>query len=198
MPKYKTRKIRAAMKRRNAAVKTVPRDKRMLMRWARKGTAKDYEKLRELAGSKIQEAPRWVDPTTLEKLSKTDHRGLQELIKNQKPERPSDEQPSYVGGGVVHKVTDALSWMISHITPGGKKNPMSWMTALPQMALKPFRGEHQTEIDEQYARLLSGGYRLQGTRPDELMGWNRVSKYDSNYVSVWDNPSGEPCRTRRT
>ena len=53
MPKYKTRKIRAAMKRRNAAVKTVPRDKRMLMRWARKGTAKDYEKLRELAGSKI-------------------------------------------------------------------------------------------------------------------------------------------------
>jgi hypothetical protein len=66
MPKYKTRKIRAAMKRRNAAVKAVPRDKRMLMRWARKGTAKDYEKLRELAGSKIQEAPRWVDPTTLE------------------------------------------------------------------------------------------------------------------------------------
>ena len=190
MPKYKTRKIRAAMKRRNAAVKTVPRDKRMLMRWARKGTAKDYEKLRELAGSKIQEAPRWVDPTTLEKLSKTDHRGLQELIKNQKPERPSDEQPSYVGGGVVHKVTDALSWIISHITPGGKKNPMSWMTALPQMALKPFRGEHQTEIDEQYARLLSGGYRLQGTRPDELMGWNRVPKYDSNYVSVWDNPDG--------
>ena len=57
MPKYKTRKIRAAMKRRNAAVQTVPRDKRMLMRWARKGTAKDYEKLRELAGSKIQEAP---------------------------------------------------------------------------------------------------------------------------------------------
>ena len=70
MPKYKTRKIRAAMKRRNAAVKAVPRDKRMLMRWARKGTAKDYEKLRELAGSKIQEAPRWVDPATLEKLSK--------------------------------------------------------------------------------------------------------------------------------
>ena len=52
MPKYKTRKIRAAMKRRNAAVKTVPRDKRMLMRWARKGTAKDYEKLRELANQR--------------------------------------------------------------------------------------------------------------------------------------------------
>ena len=52
MPKYKTKKIRTAIKRRNAAVKAVPRDKRMLMRWARKGTAKDYEKLRELAGSR--------------------------------------------------------------------------------------------------------------------------------------------------
>ena len=190
MPKYKTRKIRAAIKRRNAAVKAVPRDKRMLMRWARKGTAKDYEKLRAFADKHISDAPRWVDPDTLEKLSKTGHRGLQELIKNQKPERPSDEQPSYVGGKIVHKVTDALSWLISAIVPGGKKNPMSWMTALPQMALKPFRGEQQTEVDEQYARLLSGGYRLQGTRPDELLGWTRVPKYDSNYVSVWDNPDG--------
>ena len=119
MPKYKTRKIRAAMKRRNAAVKTVPRDKRMLMRWARKGTAKDYDKLRKLAGSKLLDAPRWVDPDTLEKLSKTDHRGLIELIKNQKPERPSDEQPSYVGGKIVHKVTDALSWLISTVTCRG-------------------------------------------------------------------------------
>ena len=190
MPKYKTRKIRAAIKRRNAAVKAVPRDKRMLMRWARKGTAKDYEKLRAFADKHISDAPRWVDPDTLEKLSKTGHRGLQELIKNQKPERPSDEQPSYVGGKIVHKVTDALSWLISAIVPGGKKNPMSWMTTLPQMALKPFRGEQQTEVDEQYARLLSGGYRLQGTRPDELLGWTRVPKYDSNYVSVWDNPDG--------
>ena len=109
MPKYKTKKIRTAIKRRNAAVKAVPRDKRMLMRWARKGTAKDYEKLRELAGSSMKVAPRWVDPTTLEKLSKTGHRGLQELITNQKPERPDDEQPSYIGGKLVHKVTDALS-----------------------------------------------------------------------------------------
>ena len=68
MPKYKTRKIRAAIKRRNAAVKAVPRDKRMLMRWARKGTAKDYEKLRAFADKHISDAPRWVDPDTLEKL----------------------------------------------------------------------------------------------------------------------------------
>ena len=57
MPKYKTRKIRAAIKRRNAAVKVVPRDKRMLMRWARKGTAKDYEKLRAFAGKHISTHP---------------------------------------------------------------------------------------------------------------------------------------------
>ena len=188
MPKYKTRKIRAAIKRRNAAVKVVPRDKRMLMRWARKGTAKDYDKLRELAGSKVQDAPNWVDAPTLEKLSKTGHRGLQELIKNQTPERPSDEQPQYFGGKIVHKVTDALSWLISTLG-GGKRGP-AWLTGLPQYALKPFRGEQQTEVDEQYARLISGGYRVQGTRPDALMGWKRVPKWDSNYVSVWDNPDG--------
>ena len=90
----------------------------------------------------------------------------------------------------MHKVTDALSWMISTLVPGGKKNPMSWLTTLPQMALKPFRGEHQTEVDEQYARLLSGGYRLQGTRPDELMGWNRVPKYDSITLACGTTPTG--------
>ena len=110
------------------------------------------------------------------------------MIKNQTPERPSDEQPQYFGGKIVHKVTDALSWLISTLG-GGKRGP-AWLTGLPQYALKPFRGEQQTEVDEQYARLISGGYRVQGTRPDALKGWKRVPKWDSNYVSVWDNPDG--------
>ena len=82
----------------------------------------------------------------------------------------------------MHKVTDALSWLISTLG-GGKRGP-AWLTGLPQYALKPFRGEQQTEVDEQYARLISGGYRVQGTRPDALMGWKRVPKWDSNYVSL--------------
>ena len=63
MPKYKTRKIRAAIKRRNTSVKAVPRDKRLLMRWARKGTAKDYQNLREFAGNHLKDAPNWVTRT---------------------------------------------------------------------------------------------------------------------------------------
>ena len=93
MPKYKTRKIRAAIKRRNAAVKVVPRDKRMLMRWARKGTAKDYDKLREMAGTKVQDAPNWVDPGTLEKLAQ----GPPGIDQEPDARAPSDEQPQYFG-----------------------------------------------------------------------------------------------------
>ena len=51
MPKYKTRKRAKAQKRRRRMVAAVPRDKRILMRWAAEGTEKDYTKLNELAQS---------------------------------------------------------------------------------------------------------------------------------------------------
>ena len=65
MPKYKTRKIRAAIKRRKAALQTVPRDKRLLMRWARKGTPKDYEKLHKHVCSKCQTGLTWTRSRSL-------------------------------------------------------------------------------------------------------------------------------------
>ena len=189
MPKYKTRKVRAAIKRRAAAIKTVPRDKRQLLRWVRKGTPKDYQKLRDLAHRKLLSLPNWVDKDTIKQLGKAGQLGLNKMVQDQKPERPSDEAPKYLGGKLMHKVTDALSWLVQE-AGGGKNNPIPWLGNLPQYALKPFRGEHQTEVDEQYARLLSGGYKHKGFRPDELLGWTRVPKWDSRYVSVWDNPDG--------
>ena len=42
MPKYKTKKSRTAQRRRKATMQTVPRDKRILYRWARRGSINDY------------------------------------------------------------------------------------------------------------------------------------------------------------
>ena len=193
MPKYKTKKVRTAIKRRRTAIKAVPRDKRMLMRWARRGTPKDYEKLHAHVARSLLKVPDWVDMDTVKKLGKAGQLGLNTMIKEHKPERPSDEQAQYHGGKVgeaVHKLTDALSWLVQE-AGGGKNNPVPWLGNLPQYALKPFRGEAQTEVDEQYARLLSGGYNKKlGERPEQSLGWQRVPKWDTEYVSVWDNPDG--------
>jgi hypothetical protein len=192
MPKYKTKKVRTAIKRRRTAIKAVPRDKRLLMRWARKGTPKDYEKLHAHVARSLLKVPDWVDMDTVKKLGKAGQLGLNTMIKEHKPERPSDEQAQYHGGKVgeaVHKLTDALSWLVQE-AGGGKNNPVPWLGNLPQYALKPFRGEAQTEVDEQYARLLSGGYKKLGERPEQSLGWQRVPKWDTEYVSVWDNPDG--------
>ena len=189
MPKYKTKKVRAALKRRKSAIKAVPRDKRLLLRWARTGTPKDYEKLNKLANRSLLEVPNWVDMETVKKLGKAGQLGLNQMVKDQKPERPSDEKAHYLGGKMMHKVTDALSWLIS-VAGGGKNNPVPWLGSLPQYALKPFKGEYETEVDQQYARLMSGGYKHIGNRPPEVLGWKRVPKWDFRYVSVWDNPDG--------
>ena len=59
-----------------------------------------------------------------------------------------------------------------------------------QYALKPFRGENLTEVDEQYARILDAGYKNPDVREAEVLGWTRVPEMDSEYLSVWDNPDG--------
>ena len=108
---------------------------------------------------------------------------------HKEPQRPADDQPDYWGGKYVHKVTDALSWLFSQMQ-GGKDSPLPWFGALEQYALKVFKGENMSEEDEQYARILSAGYKHVGRRQPEALGWRRVPKWDSEYVSVWDNPDG--------
>ena len=80
---------------------------------------------------------------TVKKLGKAGQMGMNTMIKDHGPERPSDEQAQYHGGKVgyaVHKLTDALSWLVQE-AGGGKNNPVPWLGSLPQYALKPFRGE---------------------------------------------------------
>ena len=38
--------------------------------------------------------------------------------------------------------------------------------------------------------MLSAGYKHVGKREAEALGWRRVPEFDSEYVSVWDNPDG--------
>ena len=189
MPKYKTKKARTKERRRKATLQTVPRDKRILYRWARRGTDKDYAKLNSLANRKLLDAPSWVDVSTVKDLGKVGQQGMSQLIHKQQPERPADDQPDYWGGKYVHKLTDALSWLFTQ-AQGGKEAPVPWFGALPQYGLKPFKGESMTEVDEQYARVLSAGYKHVGKREAEALGWRRVPEFDSEYVSVWDNPDG--------
>ena len=93
------------------------------------------------------------DIQTLKDLGTVGQQGMSQLIHKQQPERPPDEQAHY-WGKYVHKLTDALSWLFSQ-GQGGKDAPLPWFGALPQYALKPFKGENISEEDEQYARVLS-------------------------------------------
>ena len=98
MPKYKTKKSRTAQRRRKNAVRAVPRDRRVLMRWARRGTEKDYERLNALANRHLLDAPSWVDVNTLKDIGQVGAKGLSELLHKQQPVRPADDQPDYWGG----------------------------------------------------------------------------------------------------
>ena len=119
MPKYKTKKSRTAQRRRKNAVRAVPRDKRVLMRWARRGSDKDYARLNALANRHLLDAPSWVDVDTLKDIGKVGQVGMSKMLHKQEPQRPADDQPDYWGGKYVHKVTDALSWLFSQMQ-GGK------------------------------------------------------------------------------
>lgn len=128
MPKYKTKKTRTAQRRRKNAVRAVPRDKRVLMRWARRGSEKDYERLNALANRHLLDAPSWVDVDTLKDIGKVGQVGMSKMLHKQEPQRPADDQPDYWGGKYVHKVTDALSWLFSQMQ-GGKDSPLPWFGA---------------------------------------------------------------------
>ena len=80
MPKYKTKKSRTKERRRKATLQTVPRDKRILYRWARRGTDKDYAKLNALANRKLLDAPAWGDVSTVKDLGKVGQQGMSQLI----------------------------------------------------------------------------------------------------------------------
>ena len=64
-----------------------------------------------------------------------------------------------------------------------------------QSAIKAHKGDSLNEVDEQYARLVGATY--EDERPFVLDHWKRQAQFDSDYVSVWDNPDGHRVITVR-
>ncbi len=118
----------------------VPRDKRKLSHWAVRGTAKDMTKLAEHATKMAPERPSYVTDQALDLLQNPSRRKLLEAT------HKHDN----------HWFTDGLAWLLDKVPSGVGLN---WLKGLGQATLKPFRGDHLTEVDEQFARLVNEAYK---------------------------------------
>ena len=172
MPHYRSRSKSRERKEQKRVRKKIPRDKRKLIRWAAKGTKKDYEKLRKhankiLLGGKL---PGYIHPLAMEDLGNATRATLIGALHH---------PDSHLGGGLTDGLAHALDWVPGH--------QWSWANHLMQAALRPFRGDGMTEQDETYARVVGAGYNYIHERPDTVEGYTRQKDYDGKYVSVWDN-----------
>ena len=171
MPKYTSRKKAAAKRQRKTIGKSISKDKRILKRWAARGSPADYTKLRRYATKYAQKAPDYVSKEALEQLATTDRRRMLESLHND-------------GGAVqaANEFIDALAW-VAHVMPS-----WPWSTDLYKNSMQGFKGDSVTEQDEDYAKLLSATYAED--RPEIMEHWHRLPQYDSEYVSLWINQDG--------
>ena len=174
MPKYRSRSRSRKERERKRVRAQIPRDKRKLAHWAVRGTHKDYDKLRKHVGSVRPDAPSYIHPGALDRLQTATRRSM---LQNIDEETRND-----------HFYTDGLAWAIDKVPRGAG---FDWMKKLGQAALKPFRGDSLSEVDEQYARLTDQSYTdYEGVPADAFEGWQRQPEFDSNYLTVWDNDDG--------
>ena len=150
----------------------MPRDRRKLSHWAVRGTHQDYAKLREHAIKHAPDRPSYVTDQALETLQNADRRSMLEA---------THEHDN-------HWFTDGLAWLLDKVpnVPG-----LKWFKGLGQASLKPFRGDHLTEVDEQFARLVNEAYKKAEDRDPTFEHWNHQKEFDSNYVTVYDNDDGD-------
>jgi hypothetical protein len=149
----------------------VPRDKRKLSHWAVRATHGDLGKLAEHATKMAEQRPSYVTDQALQLLQNPSRRKLIEA---------SHQKEN-------HWFTDGLAWLLDKVPRGVG---FDWLKGLGQAGLKPFRGDHLTEVDQQYARLVNLAYNEVAERPDEFEHWKRQDEFDSDYISVFDNEDG--------
>ena len=172
MPRYRSRsKSRAAREKKRVRAQ-VPRDKRKLSHWAVRGSHKDYQKLREHATKLAPDRPSYVTDEALQLLQNADRRSMLEATHKRDN----------------HWFTDGLAWLLDQVPRGAG---VDWLKGLGQAGLKPFRGDHLTEVDEQYARLVNEAYKKSEERDARFEHWNHQKEFDSNYVTVYDNDDGD-------
>ena len=169
MPHYATRKTRRKRKQQKKMTRGFTRDKRILKRWAVRGTLKDYEKFRRHADALSQETPEFVLPSVVDQLATADRARMVAAI---------HKEPH--GGSWF---MDGLNWMLQRL-PGN----WSWITSLAHAAAKPFQGDAVTEVDQEYAKLVDATYR--DNRPEYMENWKRMPQFDSEYSSTWVSADG--------
>ena len=173
MPRYNSRKKVAAKRERQRVRAAVPRDKRHLMHWAVRGTHDDYAKFRKHVAAVKHRAPSYIEPQALQQLGQSTRRSMLESLHKESS-----------GGGWF---SDGLSWLIDQVPSSWGLN---WAKSLGQAALKPFRGDSMSEVDEQYARLVNEAYKEDSERDAQFEHWSHVPEFDSDYVTVYDNADG--------
>mgnify|MGYP000657444085 CR=1 FL=1 len=156
-------------------MKGMPKDPRKLLRWAGRGTVKDYTRLAEAAKKLRNSLPAFIDGVAFEKLTRVDRLLMIEEIQ-------ASEQHDLSAGLFL----DAVAWVLDK-TPWGN---WLWPVTASQSAIKAQKGDGLNEVDEQYARLVGATYGTVGERPFVIDHWKRQVQFDSSYVSVWDNPDG--------
>ncbi len=171
MPRYKSRSRSRAAREKKRIRAQVPRDKRKLSHWAVRGTHKDYQKLREHATRQAPDRPSYVTDEALDVLQNASRRSMLEAV------HKHDN----------HWFTDGLAWLLDKVPnmPG-----LNWLKGLGQATLKPFRGDHLSEVDEQYARLVNEAYKTAEERDPTFEHWEHQKEFDSNYLTVYDNEDG--------
>ena len=177
MPTYKTRAKRPQKKKPvgRGTKKGMPQDSRKLLRWAGRGSVKDYTRLAEAAKKLRHTLPAFIDGEAFEKLLRVDRLLMIEEIQ-------AAEQHDLSAGAFL----DAVSWVLDKVPWGN----WLWPVSAAQSAIKAQKGDALNEVDEQYARLVGATYGPTDNRPYVIDHWRRQTQFDSGYISVWDNPDG--------
>ena len=177
MPSYKTRRRadKPAKKKARRYPKRLPRDVTKRLSWAARGTVKDYARLRELAKKARDSLPAHIDRAAFDRLLSVDRLTMIEEIQ-------AAEEHNVSAGWFL----DAVNWVLDKVPFGN----WIWPVAASQSAINSLKGDGLNEVDEQYARLVGATYGGIDERPFVIDHWKRQVQFDSNYISVWDNPDG--------
>ena len=163
MPTYRTRTSNSTGRKRakRKYPKRLPRDPRKLFRWAASGSNKDYDKLRELARKARHSLPTHIDGVAFERLMHVDRLRLIEEIQQA-------EQHDVSAGAFL----DGLNWLLDKIPWGN----WLWPVGAAQSSINSLKGDGLNETISE--------------RPYVIDHWKRQVQFDSDYISVFDNPDG--------
>jgi len=175
MPAYSTKTLPTKKRAKRSYAKRLPRDPAKLFRWAARGSEGDYDKLRRLAKKAFHSLPTHIDGVAFEKLMHVDRLTMIEEIQ-------AAEEHNVSAGGFL----DALNWLLDKVPWGN----WLWPVSAAQSSINAQKGDGLNEVDEQYARLVGATYGTVDERPYVIDHWRRQVQFDSDYISVYDNPDG--------